>query len=24
VHWFTQGYQTGSVQSCDTFSARTL
>ncbi|QXL85628.1 neutral zinc metallopeptidase [Comamonas sp. NLF-1-9] len=24
VRWFTQGYQSGSVQSCDTFGARTL
>ncbi|OJU90969.1 MAG: metalloprotease, partial [Burkholderiales bacterium 66-5] len=24
VHWFTQGLQSGSLQSCDTFSARTL
>jgi predicted metalloprotease len=24
VRWFTQGYKTGSVQSCDTFNAQGL
>jgi predicted metalloprotease len=24
VRWFTQGYQTGDVQKCDTFNAQTL
>jgi predicted metalloprotease len=24
MHWFTQGYQTGSPENCDTFGARTL